>query len=202
MFHVFPALSLRFDHFLCVNAPVYTLQPTVMQKKIMLCKMSSYLLLALCRQFLIIVTESFDTQFLINHKRKNWFYIHHLFYGPTGYQLSMFYRAAFPTRAEFRSGHFSTRLAVQPLPIHKSKWKPNGSLHILYDALCLADGDLLLYSIQLYEHTRYTCLYEYCVIARTHIHLMSKIHEFYFLDLLTSERSIDAIVWHGYIRIF
>ena len=33
--------------------------------------MSSYLLLALCRQFLIIVTESFDTQFLINHKRKN-----------------------------------------------------------------------------------------------------------------------------------
>ena len=70
MFHVFPALSLRFDHFLCVNAPVYTLQPTVMQKKIMLCKMSSYLLLALCRQFLIIVTESFDTQFLINHKRK------------------------------------------------------------------------------------------------------------------------------------
>ena len=67
MFHVFPASSLRFDHFLCVNAPVYTYCNA---KKIMLCKMSSYLLLALCRQFLIIVTESFDTQFLINHKRK------------------------------------------------------------------------------------------------------------------------------------
>ena len=29
---------------------------------------------------------------------KNRFYIHHLFYGPTGYQLSMFYRAVYTSR--------------------------------------------------------------------------------------------------------